>query len=158
MSSSHSTSGIKKFNAPSTAFRLQVPKQAPARAAPQTPIAVAVTNSPGASPAGTEDAAASGLTDVTNHPSHWAANWYVVCWNSFLSLTCCRRKPQGRKNKTWDGDAYVSLQKDKLVMISEDGKMYCILIIHTRIELILPLEWEVYCGKDRHSVQASAQV
>lgn len=34
-----------------------------------------------------------------------------------------RRKPQGKKNKTWDGDAYISLAKDKLIMISEDGKM-----------------------------------
>ncbi|KAF9559847.1 hypothetical protein CPC08DRAFT_742940 [Agrocybe pediades] len=49
-----------------------------------------------------------GLAEVTNFSLHWTANW---------------RKPQEKKNKTWDGDAYVSLMKDKLVMISEDGKV-----------------------------------
>ncbi|KJA27752.1 hypothetical protein HYPSUDRAFT_34887 [Hypholoma sublateritium FD-334 SS-4] len=46
----------------------------------------------------------------TNKPSSscWTVNW---------------RKPQGKKNKTWDGDAYISLANDKLVMISEDGKI-----------------------------------
>ncbi|CAA7259250.1 unnamed protein product [Cyclocybe aegerita] len=48
------------------------------------------------------------LSDITNVLSHWTANW---------------RKPQDRKNKTWDGDAYVSLVKDRLVMMSEDGKV-----------------------------------
>ncbi|KAJ3518137.1 hypothetical protein NLJ89_g63 [Agrocybe chaxingu] len=48
------------------------------------------------------------LSDVTNVLCHWTANW---------------RKPQDRKNKTWDGDAYVSLVKDRLVMMSEDGKV-----------------------------------
>ncbi|PPQ89571.1 LOW QUALITY PROTEIN: hypothetical protein CVT25_012242 [Psilocybe cyanescens] len=48
------------------------------------------------------------LSDITSHSSHWAANW---------------RKPQDKKNKTWDGDAYVSLINEKLVMISEDGKV-----------------------------------
>lgn len=43
-----------------------------------------------------------------------------VC--TFLNVAY-RRKPQGKKNKTWDGDAYISLAKDKLIMISEDGKM-----------------------------------
>ncbi|KDR75393.1 hypothetical protein GALMADRAFT_249441 [Galerina marginata CBS 339.88] len=45
---------------------------------------------------------------MTKQSLHWAANW---------------RKPQEKKNKTWDGDAYVSLVKDKLYMISEDGKI-----------------------------------
>ncbi|KAF8813639.1 hypothetical protein BYT27DRAFT_7334698 [Phlegmacium glaucopus] len=50
-----------------------------------------------------------GLSNITNQPSsHWTANW---------------RKPQGKKNKTWDGDAYVSHVADKLIMISEDGKI-----------------------------------
>ncbi|KIM45152.1 hypothetical protein M413DRAFT_441835 [Hebeloma cylindrosporum] len=48
------------------------------------------------------------LIEVTNHSQHWAANW---------------RKPQEKKNKTWDGDAYVSLVKNKLLMISEEGKI-----------------------------------
>ncbi|KAF9484481.1 hypothetical protein BDN70DRAFT_872506 [Pholiota conissans] len=50
----------------------------------------------------------TGLSEITNQFCHWAANW---------------RKPQGKKNKTWDGDAYISLVNHKLVMISEDGKI-----------------------------------
>ncbi|KAG6813679.1 hypothetical protein H0H92_008527 [Tricholoma furcatifolium] len=43
---------------------------------------------------------------IENH-AHWTANW---------------RKPQQKKHQTWDGDAYVTLRNDKLVMISEEGK------------------------------------
>ncbi|KAF8160977.1 SNF2 family N-terminal domain-containing protein [Crassisporium funariophilum] len=45
---------------------------------------------------------------VTIQSSHWTANW---------------RKPQGRKNKSWDGDAYISHTGEKILMISEDGKI-----------------------------------
>ncbi|EPT02698.1 hypothetical protein FOMPIDRAFT_1160247 [Fomitopsis schrenkii] len=38
--------------------------------------------------------------------SFWTANW---------------RKPQQKKHKTWDGDAYVSLRVDKITLISEKG-------------------------------------
>jgi DNA repair and recombination protein RAD54B len=34
-----------------------------------------------------------------------------------------RRNPQGKKNKTWDDDAFVSHIGDKITMISEEGKM-----------------------------------
>lgn len=34
-----------------------------------------------------------------------------------------RRKPQNKKHKTWDGDAFVSHVGDKLTVISEKGKM-----------------------------------
>ncbi|KZT68291.1 hypothetical protein DAEQUDRAFT_692777 [Daedalea quercina L-15889] len=40
------------------------------------------------------------------HDSIWTANW---------------RKPQQRKHKTWDGDAYVSLRAEKVTLISERG-------------------------------------
>lgn len=40
--------------------------------------------------------------------SYWTANW---------------RKQQNKKHKTWDGDAYISHEGDKLTMISEDGKI-----------------------------------
>ncbi|KAF9047302.1 SNF2 family N-terminal domain-containing protein [Panaeolus papilionaceus] len=48
------------------------------------------------------------LSDVTNQESetHWIANW---------------RKPNGKKNKTWEGDVYISHIDHKLVMISEKG-------------------------------------
>ncbi|PPQ99726.1 hypothetical protein CVT24_009709 [Panaeolus cyanescens] len=48
------------------------------------------------------------LSDVTNQDSetHWRANW---------------RKPQGKKNKTWEGDVYISHVDQKLIMISEKG-------------------------------------
>ncbi|KAF9529285.1 P-loop containing nucleoside triphosphate hydrolase protein [Crepidotus variabilis] len=45
--------------------------------------------------------------DITNLQNHWSANW---------------RKPQERKNKTWDGDSFVSLVNNDLVMVSEKGK------------------------------------
>ncbi|KAH9830730.1 SNF2 family N-terminal domain-containing protein [Rhodofomes roseus] len=38
--------------------------------------------------------------------SFWTANW---------------RKPQQKKHKTWDGDAYVSLRAEKITLISEKG-------------------------------------
>ncbi|KAF8197967.1 RAD54B protein [Pholiota molesta] len=41
----------------------------------------------------------------------------------FITYSMQRRKPQDKKNKTWDGDAYVSLINEKLIMISEDGKI-----------------------------------
>lgn len=44
----------------------------------------------------------------------------MACFSS-LAL---RRKQQTKKNKTWDGDAYISLKGTKLVMVSEDGKVY----------------------------------
>jgi DNA repair and recombination protein RAD54B len=34
-----------------------------------------------------------------------------------------RRKSQTKKHKTWDGDAFVSRVGNKLIMISEEGKM-----------------------------------
>ncbi|KAL5523808.1 hypothetical protein ACEPAG_7981 [Sanghuangporus baumii] len=39
---------------------------------------------------------------------HWSAHW---------------RRPQGRKHKTWDGDSYIVLSGDKLIMVSDDGKL-----------------------------------
>ncbi|KAL0956101.1 hypothetical protein HGRIS_002269 [Hohenbuehelia grisea] len=53
---------------------------------------------------------ASGHSDTAGRSSacHWTANW---------------RKPSQKKNKTWDGDAYISLQGSKLLMVSEDGKI-----------------------------------
>jgi len=43
--------------------------------------------------------------------------WY---WSNSLYS---RRKPQQKKNKTWEGDAFVSLAGDKLCLISESGKL-----------------------------------
>ncbi|KAI5123982.1 hypothetical protein M0805_006394 [Coniferiporia weirii] len=40
--------------------------------------------------------------------TYWSAHW---------------RKPQGKKHKTWDGDAYVVHSDQKLTMISEDGRL-----------------------------------
>ena len=40
-----------------------------------------------------------------------------------LTSAQCRRKPQQKKHKTWDGDAYVSLRADKITLISEKGMM-----------------------------------
>ncbi|KAG5731081.1 DNA repair and recombination protein RAD54B, partial [Termitomyces sp. T112] len=48
------------------------------------------------------------VPDIKAQDTHWIANW---------------RKPQQKKHRTWDGDAYVSLTGGKLVMISEDGKL-----------------------------------
>ncbi|VDC03609.1 unnamed protein product [Peniophora sp. CBMAI 1063] len=40
--------------------------------------------------------------------SYWTANW---------------RKPQGKKHKTWDGDAFVVFKRGKITLISEQGKI-----------------------------------
>ncbi|KAF9467257.1 SNF2 family N-terminal domain-containing protein [Collybia nuda] len=45
--------------------------------------------------------------DIKLDGSHWTANW---------------RKKQTKKHKTWDGDAYVSLTGERLIMMSEEGK------------------------------------
>jgi len=60
-----------------------------------------------------------------------------------------RRRPQEKKNKTWDGDAYVSLMENKLLMISEEGKMYdhSILPSYFLYALTLELEWGPLLGK-----------
>ncbi|KAH6914098.1 RAD54B protein [Coprinopsis sp. MPI-PUGE-AT-0042] len=50
----------------------------------------------------------SGSRDPAPTKVHWTANW---------------RKQQTRKNKTWDGDGYVSLIGNQLRMISEEGKL-----------------------------------
>ena len=65
------------------------------------------------------------LSIITNQPStHWIVNWYILRWNEIsTNILFTRRKPQGKKNKTWDGDAYISHTGEKLIMISEDGKM-----------------------------------
>ncbi|KAI0045277.1 hypothetical protein FA95DRAFT_1561280 [Auriscalpium vulgare] len=51
-------------------------------------------------------------TDALHHAgvidSCWTANW---------------RKPQQRKHKTWDGDAYVILRAGKLTLLAENGKI-----------------------------------
>ncbi|KDQ57711.1 hypothetical protein JAAARDRAFT_156637 [Jaapia argillacea MUCL 33604] len=46
-------------------------------------------------------------TSVTRE-SYWTANW---------------RKPQQRKHKTWDGDAFVMHKDEKLTLVSEAGKI-----------------------------------
>ncbi|KAI9442270.1 SNF2 family N-terminal domain-containing protein [Lactarius indigo] len=43
-----------------------------------------------------------------NAQSYWTANW---------------RRPQHKKHKTWDGDAYVTRQGKTLVLVSERGKI-----------------------------------
>lgn len=40
-----------------------------------------------------------------------------------LTSTLDRRKPQHKKHKTWDGDAYVTRQGSALILVSEHGKM-----------------------------------
>ena len=40
-----------------------------------------------------------------------------------LTTPCTRRKPQSKKHKTWDGDAYVTVQGGTLMLVSERGKM-----------------------------------
>ncbi|RDB25350.1 DNA repair and recombination protein RAD54B [Hypsizygus marmoreus] len=52
-------------------------------------------------------AADNSLPKPTVQETHWTANW---------------RKPQNKKHQTWEGDAYVSLTGEKLVMMSEEGK------------------------------------
>ncbi|CCM04369.1 uncharacterized protein FIBRA_06542 [Fibroporia radiculosa] len=51
---------------------------------------------------------ASGETPLKQkaHDSSWTVNW---------------RKPQQRKHKTWDGDAFLTLRGEKLTLISEKG-------------------------------------
>ena len=40
-----------------------------------------------------------------------------------LMTLSTRRKPQHKKHKTWDGDAYVTVQEGTLILVSEKGKM-----------------------------------
>ena len=48
---------------------------------------------------------------------------YFPARTRLLTSAHCRRKPQQKKHKTWDGDAYVTLRADKLTLISEKGMM-----------------------------------
>jgi hypothetical protein len=40
-----------------------------------------------------------------------------------LMISSSRRKPQHKKHKTWDGDAYVTVQEGTLILVSEKGRM-----------------------------------
>jgi DNA repair and recombination protein RAD54B len=56
--------------------------------------------------------------------TYWTANWYIIFLVFMLRrLTSYRRKRQSKKHKTWDGDAYVSHLDEKLIMVSEEGKL-----------------------------------
>ncbi|KAG0704667.1 P-loop containing nucleoside triphosphate hydrolase protein [Suillus ampliporus] len=56
----------------------------------------------------TRDPASAGPSKVKVSATYWTANW---------------RRPQSKKHKTWDGDAFVSHVGDKLTVISEKGKI-----------------------------------
>ena len=63
--------------------------------------------------------------------SYWTVNWSVYSCTIFRSLQSIlklapayRRKPQQKKHKTWDGDAFLSHEGDTLTLISEKGVMW----------------------------------
>ena len=63
---------------------------------------------------------------IKSSKSHWTANWYNFTSDYYKCARVrlfSRRKAQTRKHKTWDGDAFVSQVGNKLIMISEEGKM-----------------------------------
>ena len=66
---------------------------------------------------------AQGLKKDTE--SHWMVNWCALltklCSISFDLFF--RRKPQSKKHKTWDGDAFIFHRGARLTLISETGKM-----------------------------------
>lgn len=67
--------------------------------------------------------------DAGPHALHWIANWCVITAGAILTCSAylhLRRRQQnsGKANKPWDGDSYISLVDDKLLMLSEDGKLY----------------------------------
>jgi hypothetical protein len=47
----------------------------------------------------------------------------IVSFAPTLTSPLDRRKPQHKKHKTWDGDAYVTSQGGALILVSEHGKM-----------------------------------
>jgi hypothetical protein len=47
----------------------------------------------------------------------------LVSFAGTLTNPLGRRKPQHKKHKTWDGDAYVTSQGGALILVSERGKM-----------------------------------
>jgi len=58
----------------------------------------------------------TGLLTGSPSPSH-------ILYLSFKLISYTRRKPQNKKHKTWDGDAYVTVQGGTLILVSERGKM-----------------------------------
>ncbi|KAG2066561.1 hypothetical protein BDR04DRAFT_1106542 [Suillus decipiens] len=56
----------------------------------------------------TRNSSSAGSSKANVPATYWSANW---------------RKPQSKKHKTWDGDAFVSHVGDKLTVISEKGKI-----------------------------------
>lgn len=56
----------------------------------------------------TRDHPSTSSLKASSPATYWTANW---------------RKPQNKKHKTWDGDAFVSHVGDKLTVISEKGKI-----------------------------------
>jgi DNA repair and recombination protein RAD54B len=57
--------------------------------------------------------------------SAWSVHWFVrfLQWIYALWLISNRRKPQSRKHKTWDGDAFVHCSNGMFKLISESGKL-----------------------------------
>lgn len=60
--------------------------------------------------------------------SFWIANWWVMwplahwCVADRTVRACaCRRKPQQKKHKTWDGDGFVVHAGEKLTLLSDGG-------------------------------------
>lgn len=59
---------------------------------------------------------------IHNHTGLLIGNT-IVSFAATLTSPLDRRKPQHKKHKTWDGDAYVTSQGSALILVSEHGKM-----------------------------------
>ncbi|KAH9485283.1 DNA repair and recombination protein RAD54B [Psilocybe cubensis] len=99
---------VKKFTPPSLTNIKSFPLAAQSQHKPLHPTNLDIRDSDVCMNNEQESDSSVTSSEVTNQFPNWIANW---------------RKPQDKKNKTWDGDAYISLMNNKLVMISEDGKV-----------------------------------
>ncbi|KAG1742218.1 P-loop containing nucleoside triphosphate hydrolase protein [Suillus lakei] len=89
--------------APLPSAKMNVPYKTPLKAIDKRAIDLHPVNL-----LSTRDPPSAGSSKAKVPATYWTANW---------------RKPQSKKHKTWDGDAFVSHICDKLTVISEKGKI-----------------------------------
>ncbi|KAG2153895.1 P-loop containing nucleoside triphosphate hydrolase protein [Suillus clintonianus] len=89
--------------APLPSTKMNVPYKTPLKAVDKRAIDLHPVNLLSA-----RDIPSAGSSKAKTTATYWTANW---------------RKPQSKKHKTWDGDAFVSHVGDKLTVISEKGKI-----------------------------------
>ena len=67
---------------------------------------------------------------------YWNVQWCARSLSSTLGciLDYCRRAPQTKKHKTWDGDAILAVTSDpggaRCILYDDEGRLYVVFFLH----------------------------